>query len=188
MDQILLPFLVAGLAEMGDATQQLTRLLSRRFARRGAVIAGVALAAFVNAALAAAAGALIRPLLPFRAISLLLGLALVAIAIGNLLRAKAKDTARDWRLGAFATSAIAFLILSFGDKSQLAIAAFSARGGAPVSVALASAAGIVAANLPAALAEDDLAAVLPMRAIRLAIGALFLAVGLWVALDAVRLI
>ena len=188
MDQVLLPFLVAGLAEIGDPTQRLSTLLAHRFDNRAAVISGIAVAALINAALAAVGGALIGPTLPFRAISLLLGLALIVIAIGNMLPVRTKDTARDWRLGAFATSALAFLILSFGDKSQLAIAAFSARGGAPVSVALASATGIVAANLPAVLVPGDLAALLPLRAIRVVVGALFLVAGLWVALDALRLI
>ena len=56
MDALIPAFVVALLAELGDRTQLLAQLLGMRFRRPVAVLAGIALAAIVNMALAGVVG------------------------------------------------------------------------------------------------------------------------------------
>lgn len=185
----LLPALLTGLAaEIGDKTQLLVMLLAVRFARPLPIIAGVAMAAIVNSLVAGYAGALMHDMIGDRALSLFVAIALIAIGAGGFWPQKPHDTARDWRLGAFATTAIAFVILEFGDKTQLATGAFAARGDAPLLAAIGAAIGITAANVPAAILGPELARRVPIKAIRYAAAALFLVIGCWIALTALMLV
>jgi len=187
MDALLPPLVVAFLAEFGDKTQLLAILLAARFPRHGAVIGGIVVAALINSVAAAIGGAAIAAMITHRAIALLLAVALLGIALGNFWPVKAKDTASDWKLGAFATSAVAFLILEFGDKTQLAMAGFAARGHAPALTAIGATIGVVAANVPAVLLGRRFPRLVPVRAIRIGVGVVLLVVALWVGLDALRL-
>lgn len=180
--------MVSALAEIGDATQLLATKLARRFGRPLPVLLGIAAAALINASVAAAAGAMLGRTLPPRAADLLLALSLLMIAGGALFRAKPRDTAKDWHLGAFGTSLLAFLILAFGDKGQLATAAFAARGHAPALVAAGAVAGTVIANVPAVLLGPEFGQLVPVVAIRRGVAGLLGVAGLWLGLSALLLV
>ena len=99
---------------------------------------------------------------------------------GNLSASKAA--------GAFITTTICFFLLEFGDKTQVLTLALAARFDAFALAALGAAAGVVAANAPAALLADKLPAVLPMRGLRIGIGAVLLLAGFMVAINALGLV
>src|SRR3546814_14624595 len=83
MDALLIALLGCLLPETGDKGQLLAHALAERFRRDGAVIAGIVAAALANAALGAAAGAFIAPLLRTDGRPLFLALALVFLAAGR---------------------------------------------------------------------------------------------------------
>jgi putative Ca2+/H+ antiporter (TMEM165/GDT1 family) len=188
VDVLLTTFLAAALAEFGDKTQLLVIILAARFNKPAAVIAAVAVAALANTFIAAAGGVLINGMITLRAISLLVAIALILAAIGNFLPQKRPDMGSTWKTGAFLTTAGCFFLLEFGDKTQFLTAALAARYDSLALAALGATAGIVAANVPAAVLGERAEKVLPLKTLRVATGALFLLVGFIVAVNALRLI
>jgi putative Ca2+/H+ antiporter (TMEM165/GDT1 family) len=187
VDAIVPAFLAALLAEFGDKTQLLTVLLAARFGRPGLVLAGVAGAAIVNSLIAAVGGAMLIGVIPFRALNLLLALALIFAGGGALLPQKQPHVGIYDRLGVFGASLLAFFILELGDKTQFLTFAFAARSPTPLLAGVGAAAGIIAASLPAVALGAALPNVVPLRRIRIGVGLLLLIVGIVVALSALRL-
>lgn len=188
MDALLTTFLAAGLAEWGDKTQLLVIALAARYGRPGPVLAGIFVAALANAMIAALGGGLLNGFITLRAISLLVAVALLFAGIGGLIRHKAPDMGAGWRTGPFVTTAACFFLLEFGDKTQFLTAAFAAQFDSLLLAAFGATMGVIAANLPAALLGDRLAEVVPVRAIRIGVAALFLLAGFIVAVKSLRLI
>jgi putative Ca2+/H+ antiporter (TMEM165/GDT1 family) len=187
LDALLPAFLAAFLAEVGDKTQLLTVLLATRFARPGQVLAGVAVAAIANSLIAGIGGTLVAGVIPFRALNLLTAVALIFAAGGALLAQKQPHVGIYDRFGPFAASAIAVFILELGDKTQFLTFAFAARSQTPLLASAGAAAGIIAASLPAVALGAKLPTSVPLRQLQVAVGILFLIVGVIVALSALRL-
>jgi len=188
MDALLPTFISALLAEVGDKTQMLAGLLALRYRRNGAVLAGIAVAALANGLIAAAGGRLVADLVNFRAISLMVALALIAAGAGGLLRRRKPALPGYGRLGAFATSAIAMFILEFGDKTQFLTLTLAVRADSLWLAAIGGAAGILGAAIPAVALGQRFETVLPLAALRLGISLLFLLIGLVVAVAALGLV
>ena len=187
MDGLLPAFLAAALAEIGDKTQLFAVLLASRFGRPGTVLGGIAVAALVNSVIAAMGGGLVAGMINFRAITLLLALALLSAGSGALFRQKQPAVGIYERLGPFAASAIGFFILEFGDKTQFLTFAIAAHAQMQLLAAVGATAGVVLASAPAVALGVALPATLPVARIRMAVGILFLLVGAIVALGALRL-
>lgn len=188
MDALLTSLVAAFLAEWGDKTQLLVIALATRFQRPGAVLAGVILAALANSAIAAIGGSLLVNFITLRALSLLVALALIFAGGAALFRDNTPDMGGTWRVGAFLTTLGCFFLLEFGDKTQFVTAGLAAQFNAPAFAAAGATVGIAAASAPAALLGDGLAKALPLRRIRFGLGILFLLIGLYVALSALRLV
>lgn len=188
MDALLPTFLAALLAETGDKTQLLAALLGARYRRTGAVLGGIAIAALANSLIAAAGGRMIADLINFRAVSLMVALALLAAGLGGLLRQKPPTLSSWGSVGAFATSALAIFILEFGDKTQFLTLTLAARADSLWLAGAGAAAGIIVAAAPAVALGEGLGATLPLRTLRTGVALLFLLVGLIVVVGALRLV
>ena len=188
MDVLLTTFLAAALAELGDKTQLLVIILAARYNKPAAVIAAVAVAAIASTLLAAAGGVLINGMITLPAVSLVVAIALILAAVGHSLPQKRPDMGSTWKTGAFLTTAGCFFLLEFGDKTQFVTAALAARYDSLALAALGAAAGVVAANAPAAMLGSKAEKLLPLKALRIVIGLLFLLVGFIVAVNALRLV
>lgn len=181
-------FVAAILAQASDRTPWLTAMLSTRFARPGAVIAGTVIAIAAGNAVAAAGGAIIGPRMSPNAQTLLLALALLSAGGSALFPIKAPNRRSSWRIGAFLTSLFGVAILAFGDRTQFITLALAARSPAPALAAVGATLGALVVNVPAILASEDARKKLPLAAIRIAIGILFLIVGATFGFSALRLI
>ena len=188
MDALVPAFVVAAILEIGDTTQLLAILLGTRFRAPLAVLAGIALAALANMAIGSAAGGLIAAEVNHRAILLMTGLSLILAGGGAPFRVKQPEPVDNWRLGAFASSALAFFILASFDKTQFVAATFAAAGGRPIATALGAAAGVTVANAPAVLLGERWPLVAPLRAIRTGAGLLLVLAGLYLAFGALGLV
>ncbi|MDB5682409.1 MAG: hypothetical protein JWM38_828 [Sphingomonas bacterium] len=188
MDGLLPALLAVALAEVGDKTQLLAILLAVRFGRPAPILAGIAVAALANSLIAAIGGALVAGMVPFRAITLMLAVALLSAGAGSLMRQKPPKVGIYDRLGPFAASAVAFFILEFGDKSQFLTFAVAARAQVPMLAAAGATIGILLASVPAVMLGDALPRTVPIRVIRVGIGILFVVIGVIVGLGALRLL
>jgi putative Ca2+/H+ antiporter (TMEM165/GDT1 family) len=188
LDALLTSFVAALLGEWGDKTQLLVIALAVRYRRPLPILAGVLAAALANSLIAAFGGILVHGMIVPRAASLLVALALVFAGIAGLFRPKPYESAGTSRAGPFLVAAASFFVLEFGDKTQFLTFALAAQFNAFALAAAGATAGILVSSLPAALFGEALAKAAPLKGIRIGLGALFLAVGLFVGISALRLI
>jgi putative Ca2+/H+ antiporter (TMEM165/GDT1 family) len=187
MDALITAFVAAGLAEWGDRTQLFVIVLAARFARPGAILAGLGVAALANTLIAAFGGSLVHDLVTVRALSLLVALSLLMAGAGSLISRRPPDMAARWRTGAFVTAAISLFLLEIGDKTQFVTFALAARFDSIPLAAAGATAGILAANAPAAVLGSAFAASVPVKPIRWTIAAVLILTGLVVAVQALEL-
>ena len=188
MDALLIALLGCLFGEIGDKGQLLVLALAHRYQRDGAIIAGVAVAAIANAALSAAAGAWIGPMLGHDARLLFMALSVLFLGVGLLWPVKMPDTLDDWRIGPFLTTALGVFILGFGDGPQFLILGIATRTADPALAAIGGAIGICAGLVPVVLLRERLLRALPLRAIRWTGGAILLTTGAIMALSATGLL
>ncbi|CUS46097.1 Probable transmembrane protein [hydrothermal vent metagenome] len=188
MDALMAAFVAAILAQASDRTPWLTAILSTRFARPGAVIAGTAIALAIINAIGAIGGAIIGPRMVPNAQTLLLAVALILGGGSALFPIKPPDRLSGWRIGAFLTSLFGVAILGFGDRTQFITAALAARSPTPALAAVGATIGAIVVNVAAILAGEEARRKLPLAAIRITIGILFLVVGAILGFSALRLI
>ena len=151
MDALLSSTALVALAEIGDKTQLLALLLAARFRRPAAIVAGILLATLANHALAAWLGAS---------------------------AAAWRDAPRSGR-SAFMTTLVSVFLVEIGDKTQIATIALGARYGDVLAVTAGTTFGMLLANVPVVLAGDRLIRRVPLKAVRIAAAALFVAMGAW---------
>ena len=187
MDALLTALVGAALAEWGDRTMLFVIVLVARFGKAGPILAGLAVAALLNGAAAAFGGVWVHDLIPTRALSLLVALALVMAGVGSLLRRRPPDMAARWRTGAFLTAAASLTLLEIGDKTQFLTFALAARFDSVALTLAGATAGILVANAPAAVLGAAFQKTVPVQPIRYAIAALFLIAGFWIAVKALEL-
>lgn len=187
MDVVFLPFLTAALAEWGDKTQILALVLAVQFRRPLPVLCGIALAALINSLLGAFAGSLVRPMISHEAMLLMLALGFLFAGVGGFIPFRDPATGLGARLGAFATSFIAFFALELGDKTQFVTFSFAGVSGAWIVTGCAAAAGIVIGCAPAVMMGEALRERLPLKLIRRIVAGLFTLAGLAIAIAALGL-
>lgn len=188
MEALLFSFVAAALGEWGDKTQLLVIALAVRYRRPLPILAGIFVAALANSLIAAFGGAIVNALITPRAASLLVALALVFAGVAGLIRPKAYESAGTSRAGPFLVAAASFFVLEFGDKTQFLTFAVAAQFNAFALAAAGATAGVLISSVPAVLLGDGLAKAAPLKGIRIGLGALFLAIGLIVGINALRLV
>lgn len=188
MEAIIPALLAAFLAEWGDKTQLMGALLAARFGRPGAIIAGAAVAALAGSVLAAIGGSMVAGLATFRAVTLMLALALMFAGIGSLRPRAAAPRISLAGGGAFLSSTASFFLVEFGDKTQFLTFAIAARSASPSLAAAGATAGIMAGVVPAILLGSLFQRVVPVSAIRMGAAILLLLSGAVAALVALRLV
>jgi putative Ca2+/H+ antiporter (TMEM165/GDT1 family) len=189
MDGLLSSLIVVGLASIGDRIQLLALLLMARWKRPGAVVAGLVLGTLLAQGLSAFGGVLIAGELPPRPVLLLLAIGFLSMGIWSFLPERLpKDASAASRLGPALASAAAFFAVEFGDRTQLATMALAARFNVWVMVALGATIGVAIATIPCVLFGQAFLDRLPGRVLRIAAAVVFILLGIWTGLDALRLI
>ena len=171
LSPLLLAFALVLPAELPDKTMVATLVLSTRY-RPGPVLLGVSAAFAAQCVIAVAFGSLLT-LLPARIVAVV---ACLLFAVGAVLLLREGFAARDeeaagmsetaesapwWR--AVALSCGVLFTAEWGDASQLAIAALTARSGAPLPVGLGGWLALVTVATVAVLVGNRFAARLRTR-------------------------
>jgi putative Ca2+/H+ antiporter (TMEM165/GDT1 family) len=187
MEALLPSFIAAAFAEFGDKTQLLVIAMLAATRRPGPILAGLIASSLIGSLAMAFAGTLMHDMMPLRATALFLAIALLYAGGAGLWGVRKPNAFEPGNTPLFLASFLLLLAGELGDKTQFLAAGMAARFDSAVGVGLAIAAGTLAANAPVFLLGKQYEAV-PVRAIRIGAGALFLLAGAVVALGALRLI
>jgi putative Ca2+/H+ antiporter (TMEM165/GDT1 family) len=187
LEALLPAFIAAALAEWGDKTQLLVIALAARYGRPGPILAGVALGALAGSLVAGFGGTLVHGTATLRALSLLVGVALVFAGASAFIGRKTPLYAERLPGPPALAAALGIFVAEFGDRTQFVTFSLAAYHNS-VLPALGAAAGVAAASIPAAFLARRMAGVVPVRALRFTGGCLFLLTGIVVALRALRLV
>ena len=180
MDALLSSTVLVAIAEIGDKTQLLALVLAARFRRPLPIVAGILLATLANHALAALLGASAAAWLEGPWFGAAVALGFIAMGLWTLVPDKLDgDEAPPTGRGAFLTTLVAFFLVEIGDKTQIATIALGARYGDVVAVTTGTTLGMLVANVPVVFAGEALIRRVPMKAVRIAAAALFVAMGAW---------
>ena len=127
MDDILIPLLAVGLAEMGDKTQLSILLLSSRTQEYARLVLGVMLAFLLADGLAILVGSYIDAVVPVTTVKALSGLVFILFGI-LILKEKGEEEESVQSLsarGAFLSGFSMIFLSEWGDKTQIASALFA---------------------------------------------------------------
>jgi putative Ca2+/H+ antiporter (TMEM165/GDT1 family) len=179
MEALLVSVAVSALAEIGDKTQILALILASQLKRPGTIIAAILLATLVNHSLAVALGTWVATVMSVEALRWMLSLLFVALA-GWTFLARAGDIqeVKLSRFGVFGATAIAVFLAETGDKTQVATVALAARYDSPASVVIATALGVLLADVPAVLVGWRVAHKVPVRLVQAAGAVLLVLLGI----------
>jgi putative Ca2+/H+ antiporter (TMEM165/GDT1 family) len=189
MDIFLTSLFLVAIAEIGDKTQLLAILLATRFRRPWPIIGGIFAATLVNHALAALVGDTLAGVLSGRWFAFAIAASFLAMAIWALIPDRLEDEqtqSRPQRYGVFVTTLIAFFLVEMGDKTQVATVALGARFHNVPLVAAGTTAGMMLANIPAVLFGERITRVVPLRLVRPVAAAIFVFLGVWTLVEALR--
>ncbi len=175
-------------AEIGDKTQLLSFVLAARLRRPYAIIAGILTATLFNHTLAGSLGVWLVKLVPHSLLNWIVALSFIAFGIWALRPDSLKKDPRIHETGAFVTAFIAFFLAEMGDKTQLATIALAARFDVLFEVVLGTTLGMLIADVPAVFLGETLAKRIPMKPVRFAAAALFIAMGFATLFHALDLI
>jgi putative Ca2+/H+ antiporter (TMEM165/GDT1 family) len=187
MSPLLVSALAVAVAEIGDRTQLLAILLAARFGRPWPILAGILVATLANHALAATAGYLAGGLFAGRPARIVIALAFLVMAAWTLVPDRMDEESDAARSGAgvFVATTIAFFLVEFGDKTQIATVALAAQFQNIALVAAGTTLGMMTANAPAVFLGRAATAALPLRTIRWIAAAVFAAIGAAALIEAV---
>lgn len=184
MDAFFTTLVATLLAETGGRAQLFVAAQSARTAQWWPVVGAAILCTLANSLISATLGEFVGQWVSEEPVRLFYALALVFAGAGMLAPRGTIRLYEDWRIGSFGITAIGLFLLQIGDKSQFIIGATAARTQAPLLTAFGGVAGIVMAHLPAAVLKDELAKAIPLDIIRRGAGAVFLLIGIALALSA----
>jgi putative Ca2+/H+ antiporter (TMEM165/GDT1 family) len=189
MDAILTSAAVVALAEIGDKTMLLAIVLATRFRKPLPIILGILVATLANHGIAAFLGQSIANLLEGRWFRYAVGLSFVAMALWTLVPDKLDDDEEPKapRFGAFLTTVIAFFLVEIGDKTQVATIALAAQFQNVLLVTAGTTIGMMLANVPAVYLGETIVQRVSLKLVRTIAALLFLAIGLWVIVEAASL-
>ncbi|WP_340820713.1 TMEM165/GDT1 family protein [Methanolobus sp. WCC4] len=128
ISDILIPFLLVGLAELGDKTQLAVLVLSTKTRKYSALLAGVMLAFIITDGLAILLGNLIANRIPMDYVRIGAGILFIIFGLTTLLNREEDDDDGSYELKSPFISGFGLILVSeMGDKTQLASALFATQ-------------------------------------------------------------
>lgn len=177
IQDILIPFVTIGLAELGDKTQLAVLLLASKTKKHLQLLLGVILAFIIADGLAVLLGDFMTNLLPIDYIKA--GAGAIFILFGIIILASHKEEKEECHIKTpFISGFLLILASEMGDKTQIASALFAAEFN-PFLVLLGVIAALAILSAIAVYLGISVMAKMNKRAISIAAGALFIAIGVW---------
>ena len=177
---LLVAFLTVVVAEMGDKTQLLAMAFALKY-KWWKVMIGVFAATVLNHALAVALGTLLGKIEAAHVvIQVLASVSFIGFGLWTLIGDELGNEAKKpSRFGPVLTVGIAFFLAEFGDKTQLATIALSAKyPGSPLGVLSGTTLGMVVADGFGIIVGVVLCKRIPEKAVKIAAAAAFAVFGI----------
>ncbi len=177
---LLYSFFIVGLAEFGDKTQFLTLTLASKYPIEK-VIYGVVCAATAAMALAVIVGELVQKFIPVIFISIFAGAFFIIYGLMMIRPVKevSEKNERDVKShDPFLIVFVSLFIAEFGDNTQLAAMALTAKYGAPAIIWLGASLGMITVNLFGIVIGNILKNYMPQRIMNYVAGVIFILFGL----------
>ncbi|WP_017669520.1 TMEM165/GDT1 family protein [Blastomonas sp. AAP53] len=187
MEAFVTTLLLTAIVQTGDRAQLLSAALGQRFDRPVPLLLAAFLASGLLAAVGALGGVVVGDWISIDALRLFYALSLLFAGLGMLAWRRPVGVLQRWRTGPFLTGLLGIAIVQFGDKGQFIIAATAARSHDWVWPLLGGWSGTMLGLAPAVIWQGELAR-LPLRAVRIAAGAIITLIGTALALAAFGLI
>ncbi|RKF15995.1 TMEM165/GDT1 family protein [Altericroceibacterium spongiae] len=185
MEAFLTSTAVVALAEIGDKTMLLAIVLATRFRKPLPIILGILAATLANHGIAAFVGQSIANLLDGKWFRYAVGISFIMMALWTLVPDKMDDEEqKSSRFGAFLTTTITFFLVEIGDKTQIATIALGAQFQNVLLVTAGTTLGMMLANVPAVYLGNAIVERVSLKLVRAVAALLFLAIGLWIILEA----
>ncbi len=128
IQDILIPFLLVGLAELGDKTQLAVLILSTKTRKYLSLLAGVMLAFVLTDGLAILLGSFISQRVPMDYVQVAAGLIFILFGIITLVKREEEDDEGSYELkNPFVSGFALIFVAEMGDKTQLASALFATQ-------------------------------------------------------------
>ena len=178
LDDLIIPLLAVGLAEMGDKTQLSILLLSSRTNEYARLLLGVMLAFLLADGFAILVGSWVNEVIPVHLVKVVSGLVFILFGI-LILRGESEDeeTGSLSAKGAFISGFSMIFLSEWGDKTQIASALFATEYD-PRMVFLGVMIALFALTIMAKFLGRYLSQRIDRKAITRAAGIVFLLIGL----------
>ena len=126
LDEIIIPLIAVGLAEMGDKTQLSVLLLSTRTREYAQLLAGIMLAFLITDGFAILVGSWVNSVIPGHLVKLVSGAVFILFGIMILKGDREEEGERQLSpRNAFASGFSMIFLSEWGDKTQIASALFA---------------------------------------------------------------
>ncbi|MFM2484218.1 TMEM165/GDT1 family protein [Celerinatantimonas yamalensis] len=180
MDALFTSAVSVSIAELGDKTQLLALILTCRFRKPLAIIAGMVLATLLNHLIAGYLGIVIGQWLQPNITRWIIAASFFMVAIWALFPDKMNDESHSaMRYGPFLATLITFFIAEIGDKTQIATLLLAAKFHNIEYVVIGSTLGVCVANIPVMLLGYYHVDKLPLQWIRRGACLLFTGLGIY---------
>jgi Ca2+/H+ antiporter, TMEM165/GDT1 family len=184
-DEIIIPLLAVGLAEMGDKTQLSILLLSSKTQEYFRLLLGVMLAFLLADGIAILLGSWVTSVIPVDLVKIVSGLVFILFGL-LILKGNRDDDAEENNLSAkraFASGFTMIFLSEWGDKTQIASALFATEYD-PMMVFIGVMIALLILSVMAIFLGKFLSSRIDRRAITKVGGVLFLLIGLSFLLSA----
>lgn len=183
VEAFLVSTLIVAIGEIGDKTQLLALVLSARYREPLPIVIGILVATLANHALAGIAGEWLRSVMSPEVLRWSVAASFIGMGGWVLVPDRLDEPrASSGRYGVFLVTSWTFFLAEMGDKTQLATVGLAAQYHALVTVVAGTTLGMLLANVPVVALAQRAAPRLPMKTIRFAAAALFVALGVAVLL------
>lgn len=177
-------FGLIALAEFGDKTQIMTVTLASRY-RRVPVFAGVVSGLTVVTVFGVLVGTVLYSFIPITAVKLLAAGLFIFFGVHTLISKEDDDFNDIDDKGIFRNSFVLSSVAEFGDKTQFAVIALTARYGAPLPVLLGAIGGLALVVGIGTVVGGKISLYADSHKIRKVAGIIFVVIGLIFMLEAV---
>ena len=177
IQDILIPFITAGLAELGDKTQLAVFALASKTKKYMQLLLGIILAFIIADGLAVFLGDFIKKVIPMNYIKIGSGIIFIIFGIIILMSYKKKEKKKYHLKNPFFSGFSLILISEMGDKTQIASGLFATKFN-PILVLIGVILALTILSIMAIYLGKFLATKLKRKTVSIIAGILFILIGI----------